>query len=315
MWTRFRVVFAALALVGGGMGSASLTAGVAGAASGNPDTLQAMGTSPLQLFPAFAPSIHDYYVRCAAGTNSLTIVYGAKSGGKAGLVAPIVTEPKPSRLDTVDLAEGQAAVIAATDGVGGKSQYWIRCLPHDFPQINVTPHPQAGAPTPGWYLTGTISTPVAYAMILDTNGTPVWYRRAIYGWALDVTPLDTNQVAYMKATTPAGIVIDPNGKFDVYHLDTKQRTHIHTVNPTVNRPARASAAAQRRPSALVLPADARRRSHRAALQPPGRAELDDRRLRDPRGQPPRGARVEVEGKRASGPGQREHVPRQGHRQR
>src|SRR5205823_3004942 len=83
-----------------------------------------------------------------AGTNSLTIVMGAKSGGKVWLVAPIVTEPKPSRLDEVDLAESQAAVIAATDGVGGTSHYWIRCLPHDFPRLKVKPHPQAGAPTP-----------------------------------------------------------------------------------------------------------------------------------------------------------------------
>ena len=81
-------------------------------------------------------------MRCAAGTNSLTIVMGAKSGGKAGLVAPIVTKPKPSRLDTVNLAESEAAVVAATDGQGGRSQYWIRCLPHDFPQITVTPIPR-----------------------------------------------------------------------------------------------------------------------------------------------------------------------------
>jgi hypothetical protein len=234
MWTRFRVLFVALALVGAGVGSASLTAGVAGAASGNPDTLQAMGTSPLELFPAFAPSIHDYYVRCAAGTNSFTIVMGAKSGGKVWLVQPIVTEPTPTQLDTIDLAEGQAAVIAATDGVGGKSQYWIRCLPHDFPVIKVIPHPQAGAPTPGWYLTGTLGGPAGYAMVLDTNGTPVWYRKANSGAALNVTPLGQNELAYMNATTTVGYGINPAVVYDVYHLDTKQRTHISTVNPTLN---------------------------------------------------------------------------------
>src|SRR3979490_2756220 len=114
MSTRVRVLFVVLALACLGMASASLAAGAAGGATGNPDTLAALGTSPLALRPDFAPSIHDYFVRCAAGTNSLTIVMGAKSGGKAGLIAPIVTEPKPSRLDTVDLAENQAAVVAAT---------------------------------------------------------------------------------------------------------------------------------------------------------------------------------------------------------
>src|SRR5882762_3871641 len=115
MRTRFRVMVVVLALASMGT-SASLAAGTAGAATGNPDTLAGLGTSPLPMRPDFVPSTHDYFVRCAAGTNSLTIVMGAKSGGKAGLVAPIVTKPKPSRLDTVQLAENDAAVVSATDG-------------------------------------------------------------------------------------------------------------------------------------------------------------------------------------------------------
>src|SRR5207245_4152774 len=114
---------------------------------------------------------------------------------------------------------------------GGNTQSWIRCLPHDCTHINVSPRPQAGAPTPGWYLSGTIGAPVAYAMILDTNGTPVWYRRANRRGALNVTPLAPNQVAYMNASTPVGYGTDPAIVFDVYHLDTKQRTHISTANP------------------------------------------------------------------------------------
>jgi hypothetical protein len=216
------------------MAGASPAGGTVAPAAGKPDTLAALGTSPRALNPAFAPSIHDYFVRCAAGSNSLTIVMGAKSGGKAGLVAPIVTKPKPSRIDTVNLVESEAAVVAATDGQGGRSQYWIRCLPHDFPQINVTPHTQAGTPTPGWYLLGSIGAPVGYAMILDTNGTPVWYRRTGSGAALNVTPLATSQVAYMDATAPVGYGTDPANVFDVHHLDTQQRTQIHTVNRATN---------------------------------------------------------------------------------
>src|ERR1700730_16718981 len=124
MWTRVRVAFVVLALASSGTASASVARGAADATANKPNTLAALGTSPLALRPDFAPSIHDYFVRCAARTNSLTIVMGATAGGKAGRVASIVTEPKPSRLDTVDLAENQAAVVAATDGQGGKSQYW-----------------------------------------------------------------------------------------------------------------------------------------------------------------------------------------------
>src|ERR1700730_14016979 len=120
MWTRVRVAFVVLALASSGTASASVARGAADATANKPNTLAALGTSPLALRPDFAPSIHDYFVRCAAGTNSLAIVIGAKSGGQVGLIAPIVTEPKPSRLDTVQLAESQAAVVAATDGQGGR---------------------------------------------------------------------------------------------------------------------------------------------------------------------------------------------------
>ena len=38
----------------------------------------------------------------------------------------------------------------------------------------------------------------------------------------------------MNATTQVGFGIDPAVVYDVYHLDTQQRTHIPTVNPAVN---------------------------------------------------------------------------------
>ena len=83
-------------------------------------------------------------------------------------------------------------------------------------------------------MTGTLGLPVAYAMILDTNGTPVWYHSANQWGAINVTPLGTNELAYMSATTPVGFGTDPANVFDVYHLDTGQRTQIHTVKRVTN---------------------------------------------------------------------------------
>jgi hypothetical protein len=127
------------------------------------------------LTPAFAAAIDDYYVRCAAGTNAVTITVSADA----------------STTVTLDMVEDQAVVV------GG--QYWIRCLPHDFPTLTVTTHPEAGAPTPGWILLNSGT----YGMALDTNGTPVWYTRGTS--VIDVDTLAPDALSFMpNATAPFG---------------------------------------------------------------------------------------------------------------
>src|SRR5206468_2750110 len=82
------------------------------------------------------------------------------------------------------LLENQALVITAPDqngNAGASAQYWVRCLPHDFPQLSVT---KPGAPPSGWYLTGNVNSAPdgnQFAMVLDNNGTPVWYRKVPSG--------------------------------------------------------------------------------------------------------------------------------------
>ena len=85
--------------------------------------------SPLPLTPSFSPAIHDYYVRCGSGENALTLT---------------VTDGSGSQSSSIDVVEDQEIDV--------REQYWIRCLPHDFPVITVTGHPDAGAPTAGYYL-------------------------------------------------------------------------------------------------------------------------------------------------------------------
>ena len=104
--------------------------------------------SPLTLTPSFSPSTQDYYVRCASGQNALTLT---------------VTDALGTQSTAVDAVQNQEIDV--------RDQYWIRCLPADFPVITVTAHADAGAPTPGWYLVNGSN----YAAVLDNNGTPVWY--------------------------------------------------------------------------------------------------------------------------------------------
>jgi hypothetical protein len=158
-------------------------------------------TSPLALVPAFSPSTNDYYVRCTAGTNALTIDVGATGG---------------SQTFAVQVVEDQAIVLEAQD-----ADYWIRCLPHDFPVITVDK--QGSGPTPGYFLANSAT----YAIVFDTNGTPVWYERGTAVDNVDSPAMDT--ISYMpNATSPFGT--SESSRFVVDALDTSTTTSIVAVN-------------------------------------------------------------------------------------
>src|SRR5579859_6950965 len=125
------------------------------ATSDTPSPTLSLTTSPLAIHPAFSPSIHDYYVRCAAGANALTITMSGSSNASIAL----------------SLEEDQLAVVENLGDEGGDS-YFIRCLPHDFPVLTATVHPAAGTPTPGYYLIGNASAASGqgtFAMVIDVN--------------------------------------------------------------------------------------------------------------------------------------------------
>ena len=224
-----------------GRASASLASGVVYAPVANAlfavhlppvQPLASLSTAPLTLSPGFSPSTFDYTLPCASGANTVSISMTAVSGGTVQLTAPTSTQPSASQTDPVTLNENQAAVINATDANGNSAQYWIRCLPHDFPGITVTAHPGAGSPTPGWYLTGNLgSSGSSYAVILDRHGTPVWYKQLAQGVPINVTPVGKDTVAFMPGS--GGFGSDPNGAYGVYNLDTGQTQSIATVgSPT-----------------------------------------------------------------------------------
>jgi hypothetical protein len=134
---------------------------------------------PLALIPPFSPGVHDYYVRCGAGTNALTVSMTASEGSTSLLAQPVPSPSLPQQTLPVSLDENQALVAAATNDTA-TVEYWVRCLPNDFPQLQWTPHANAGTPPPGYYLVGTAlpTTSGCYAMVLDGNGVPVWYFKA-----------------------------------------------------------------------------------------------------------------------------------------
>ena len=196
-------------------------------------TTPTISVSPLALTPAFSPTTTDYALACAAGVNTLTVNAVAATGGTVRIVAPAPTDPAPNLDASVDLAENAALVIEAASPTGATTQYWIRCLPHDFPAVTFHPHAGADAATPGWYLTGTLAlgstTYGNYAMILDSNGVPVWYRRTTPAGAIDVTSLGRNSVTYATAPARQGYGIDPNGAFTQFDLANGTTSAIRAV--------------------------------------------------------------------------------------
>ncbi len=173
----------------------------------------------LSLIPAFAPAIHDYYVRCVghpggSAANSLSIAATGASGQlvqvaletPGGGLVP-ATAPASSQALTLSVQNDQAIVVSpAADGGGSGVAYWVRCLSDDMPEMVWTLRDGGAARTPGYYLWGTMSLPEgprgglpqesAYAIVLDTNGVPVWYAYDNSFAAYDVESLAPGEVSF-----------------------------------------------------------------------------------------------------------------------
>lgn len=177
---------------------------------------------PLTLSPAFSPEVHDYTLKCAPGINTFTMTASPGSAGMVSLVSPMAVPVLESQPISFQLNEDQAAVLQAATAEGQLTQYWFRCLPHDFPTLLIAAHPEAGQPTPGWYLMGNAVVAqgeAGFAMILDGNGTPVWYSRSP-GGAVNVETFANNTLAYYEAAL---------AQYRVRHLDTGQVSSAQAI--------------------------------------------------------------------------------------
>jgi hypothetical protein len=158
------------------------------------------------MVPSFASDTHDYYVPCAA-SNQLTVSMTAAAGSSGLLISPESARALPQQTVSVGVKEDEAIVAAATDGTR-TTEYWIRCLPPDFPPLDWSPHADATSRPPGYYLVGNLALGLpegvaGYAMILDGNGVPVWYARAPTGFAVStVESLSPGSIAYFPYQIP-----------------------------------------------------------------------------------------------------------------
>jgi Arylsulfotransferase (ASST) len=215
-----------------GSGSGAGSPGDAGSSvDGSAPFAASLTTSPVDLTPAFSPDVHDYYVRCAAGTNALTVTATAGGDATVALLQPTTTAPAASQAADVSLSENEAVVVRASSG-SESTEYWVRCLPHDFPRMQVVPHPEAGTPTPGYYLlgdTGYATGESAYAMVVDGNGVPVWYTQTVASGngpanVESLAPNTVSFVAYLYYT-----FAETSGHYEVHSLADGGITSVQPV--------------------------------------------------------------------------------------
>ena len=87
----------------------------------------------------------------------------------------------------------QAAVIQAKGANGVTEEYWLRCLPHDFPLVSASPHPELGTPTPGWYLSPQIleQRRIIWNEVVSVNRLPLSRKRPTNDAAVQPVPVHT----------------------------------------------------------------------------------------------------------------------------
>ena len=248
------VLFASLATVaqadndkGTRTGGNEIFVGVTGSA------IASISTSPLALTPTFGRGIVDYVWRCQSGSNALHVTLTAVPGGSLR-----IGDQRGSTL-TIDetMLENEALVISSpwshawaaashaessdderADEARGRTEYWIRCLPHDFPSLQVE---GSGHPPAGWYLTGNLNQAAGsgtYAMVLDNHGTPVWYRQPAGHGAQNVTLISEssgrglpNPALAWGSNGTNGFGVDPTAAFEVFNLADHRTTSLSAPIP------------------------------------------------------------------------------------
>jgi hypothetical protein len=211
--------------------------------------LSVTGGPSITLTPSFSSNIYDYYVTCAAGANPLTVAMTASKGATSSLTAPMKSASAASQTNSFSVNEGDA-IVAVASAKGASTEYWVRCLPHDFATMTFVKHPEAGTAPPGYYLIGTKydAQYASYAEVLDSNGVPVWYFADNIPVRNDLQGVDSLipgtisfypalaqpfTILHLSPAGPATYAGVPSLSLDVHELRVLPNGHVLVVNVPV----------------------------------------------------------------------------------
>jgi hypothetical protein len=132
-----------------------------------PATLEVSSSPPL--FPSFVPTISDYVIRCTSDPVAVTI------GAPKGTTVSVAGQPGARGRFTASVSRltGQGFSFVVQAPSQAPTEYFIRCLPLDFPQWTAS---RTGTTQAEYYLTaGPVGSPGNYPAIFDNNGVPIWW--------------------------------------------------------------------------------------------------------------------------------------------
>lgn len=184
--------------------------------------MRSLSVGPHEVFPPLRSDIHDYVAYCPDETgNRFDVEARGMPRTRVELVGVASGSAELSTRAT--LAADEALRLRVIPRTGPAEEYWIRCLPPDFPRIgSVTRSPDV---EPAWYLLNHGTPTAAFGIILDSNGVPVWYERGRPGPPGLPVPeprglqrLADGSLAWFQALGfPFGI--DPENAFERFSLD------------------------------------------------------------------------------------------------
>jgi hypothetical protein len=182
--------------------------------------------------PPFDPVATDFVIECGAGAGTANVSMSidllpfttatlSVNGGPATTVRT-GSVTFPLRTDQ--------PVVVSTSRQGTVRDYHFRCVPLDFPRLEVV---RPGSPAPGWYLTtsGFVSPNPAlngpFLVILDSYGAPVWYKRTPRPM-MDAKRLSDGRLAFTPSYGPFGI--EPAQGYWLTNLQGTGTVKHQTVN-------------------------------------------------------------------------------------
>jgi hypothetical protein len=194
----------------------------AGAAPAPPTTNGLQITTQPGMYPTFDPSITDYVTRCnpaVADTVSVAVPPG-------DTVSVAGQDRQGGHFTTsVHQAIDQSYTISVAHGKQ-HADYYVRCLPPDFPTWTAT---TTGTAQAEYYVVAPSSYPstsTQYLTIFDNHGVPIWWTQPTTSAVLD-TLLPNGTFAW----TDAGSGIAPVGTAaEVHNLDGSLVTKLVAPN-------------------------------------------------------------------------------------
>ncbi|MEO6653430.1 MAG: aryl-sulfate sulfotransferase [Ilumatobacteraceae bacterium] len=173
-------------------------------------------------WPPFTADGTDYVVECTPGANDLHLDLLRSVTARVNGV--------PVTSGTLDLPFGTDDQIRVELRRGANVRsYYFRCVPPDFPRLAVE---RPGAPAAGWYIT-TLTPPngtAMYAVILDSRGAPVWYKR-VGGDFIDLRRRSDGRLLLMPNLGPRYGVIPNRGYLELSLAGTLIAEHKTVADP------------------------------------------------------------------------------------